>query len=599
MPGDDLPPLIKSLLYAQDHRLVDDEVGRALVRSINYEVADSFVTGILTDRVRKHKISQAFVGPFRLPKLDRGEILLGKDVRGRWIRVPLQFFNSHCLTLGGSGCGKTIRALWLTLQIAVLVAGCWLFDWRKVEFAKIRPRLKRCGVDLAIVQGHHARLNPLQVPRFVTPVDWAARAAQLLVHVLQLPERAAKLLHTGVLELYRQRGVFSGSVDYPTIFDLRQHVLSIKDANYQARSAFLDTLDPVLRSLGPNVLGNRIGWSTRDLAQRRIAWALGGLAETDKNLILNTLVMQEFTSRVAQGLSNVHMNLFVCVDEAGRLLARSNHASNIADLLGLVRGTGIGLDASLQSADIAPAVLSNTANKWIGRCTSSLDLELIASSMGLNAEQRQWIMTHLQPGWFVVQAADEWRFPAICRIPHLRFNSSLSQESGEHCLDSMLLPATSAQGEVDDEGWPDSGVDAPPDLADLPVVPATEFARWPETTVIRIEHRVHEPSLTLSAVELRFLKVIVEHPGEPSSAYPKLVGISPRKAREIRQRLCDLGFLRQQQVNLSARGRSSIILEPLEAGLALVLADSATAVNLSNSSSSVLAGVGSGSGESS
>lgn len=427
----DLPQVVEDLLYAEDHRLLDDPVGRSVKRVLDADVADEFVTGMLTERVRKHRVAQAFAGPFRVPRLTRGELVPGRDTRGTPIRVPLQYLNAHSLCVGGSGGGKTMLALLKALQIALWVAGCWLIDLRKAEFARLRPALQRCGIDLLIVPGRAMRINPLQVPEDVLPQDWASRAADMLVHVLGLPARATKLLHTTLLDLYRDHGIFDGGRHYPTLFDLREAVAASGKANAQAQHAILDSLDPVLLSLGPDVLAYRVGWTSHDLAQRRLVFEFGGLAETDKNLLLNTLVVSELTSRIARGVSNPHMDLWICCDEAARLVAPSNHGSNIADLIGLVRGTGLGLDLSVQSSDVAQPVVSNTATKWLGRCGAASDYDAIGSAMGLTREQKRWAALNLEPGTFIVQLGEgDWRHPFVCRCPLLQLPPDSDSSDG-------------------------------------------------------------------------------------------------------------------------------------------------------------------------
>ncbi len=203
----DLPQLIQDLLYAEDRRLLDDPIGRAIRQVIDAGVADDFVTGMLKECVGKDRIAQAFAGPFRLPHLEGGEITLGLDAKHRPCRIPLQYLNAHSLTTSGSGGGKTFRSRWLALQIAPQIPGIWLFDLRKREMAILQPLLARLGIEVFVVPARMLRLNPLQIPPGVDPREWASRVADLLVQVLHLPARADKLLHSIILELFDQAGV--------------------------------------------------------------------------------------------------------------------------------------------------------------------------------------------------------------------------------------------------------------------------------------------------------------------------------------------------------------------------------------------------------
>lgn len=352
--------------------------------------------------------------PFELPPTSLpGDLVLGTDLRDRPIRVPSQYLNAHSLTVGGSGSGKTTKSKFLIPQVAPKVEGMWLFDFDKEEFAPLKPCLAQLGVTLRRVPARQICLNPLQCPEHVSQSDWAPRSADLLVQTLQLPARATKLLHLTILKLYRE-------FDNPTLFDLREAIACDPDANHQAKHAVVDSLDPVLMSIG-DVLRYRVGWKTGALAKHHIVFELGGTSEVDKNLILNSLVIPEFVSRVAQGISNPVMDLWICCDEAARLVSSGAHVRGVADLIGRIRGSGMGIDLSTQSADIASEVLSNTACKFLGRCGSATDYKTMGAAMGLTAEQRHWLSMNLRPGMFVGQLGEgEWRRPFVFKIPLLQ-----------------------------------------------------------------------------------------------------------------------------------------------------------------------------------
>ena len=214
---------------------------------------------------------------------------------------------------------------------------------------------------------------------------------------------------------------------------------------------------------------------------------------------------------------------------------------SISDLIGLVRGTGIGLDLSAQSADVVSAVISNTANKFVGRCGSATDYNLIAAAMGMTNEQRHWLSLNLRPGLFVGQVGEgNWRRPFVVQIPKMKLGNRLS--------DKMTTKDS------------DLG-----DLMDLPTVEASEFTDWratrsnPNGTTTA---PVVEPEL--SDAELRYLRAVVSNPGKPSSILPKLAGLGPKRAQIIRRKLIEAGYLREHRITTGKRGRAAVVLEPLE-----------------------------------
>ena len=562
--------VIEDLLYAVDHQLLDDPVGEALHLVIRSGVRDSFAPRELHNRVFNHRIAQQFNGPFRLHKLIRGRIALGRDRKHRWARIAIAVLGAHTLVLAGSGAGKTVRSRWLALQVASRTKGAWLFDFRKREFRCLVPWFRRLGVKVIVVPARRMRLNPLEVPKGVDPFQWASRVADMLVQVFRLPPRATKLLQRTLLDLFDHFGVLAGGKKYPTLFDLRETIALDGTANPQARQAVVDALDPVLISLR-GVLCYRRGWSSTDLATRTIILELDGVGEVEKDLILNSLIMPEFTARVARGVTNKKMDLWICCDEAARMVSTSSTTGGINDLIGLIRGTGIGLDLSIQFADIAPAILSNTVNKFLGRCGSHADYETMASAMGLTAEQRRHLYHKLVPGMFVGQIGEgDWRHPFLFTVPYVEFAKPPGYGQGASPFVQSMLPAL-ASGSAQDATVTDSGDHGIEILLALPTEAAEEFRNWRPrgwTMASGAGRQGAVSKASLSDAERRYLQAVVDHPAQPSSKYPSLAGIGIHQAISIRRNLVERGYLREHKVNTGRRGRASIVLEPLPAALA-------------------------------
>lgn len=533
--------LTEEAIYCYRNGLIDDELGRAMLHIFQAGVCDPAIANMFSRRAAKHQFQQAFYGsfPFKTPKMPTGDYILGLDQNNQEIRSHMQYLNAHTLTVAGSGAGKTMLSRYKVLQLAQHLRGLFLFDLRKREFRILRKYLARLGITLHILDNKTLRFNPLQIPAGVGVSDWIPRIADTLVSVLGLPPRASKLLQTKLFPLYQQ---FQGRKEgYPTLFDLFEAIKQDKDSNPQARLAFLDSLEPVLWSLGPKVLAWRYGWTTHDLAQKHLVFELAGCSETDKNLLLNSLILSEFCSRIFRNISNPKMNLLIVFDEAQRLCSASSDLSAIADLIGLVRGSGIGLDMSLQSLNaIHPHVISNTATKVLGRCGSLADYTAMGHSMGLNPDQIQWAQLNLEPGLFIGQLGEgSWRVPFIFRVPKMTFPS----ESDTEYLDSNPFP-------------------------ELKTCYASEYDNWAKTPIMDTIPPAHtKPALFDSEQEYALCKAIADSPMQPSSIYPKLAGISSKSAKPIREHLVSKAYIRQHQVDSGSRGRTSILLEALPKGI--------------------------------
>jgi len=98
-------------------------------------------------------------------------------------------------------------------------------------------------------------------------------------------------------------------------------------------------------------------------------------------------------------------------------------------------------------------------------------------------------------------------------------------------------------------------------LLALPTEEAAEFSAWRPNGAGRNHRTV--PTAGLTAVEVRFLRAVIDNPAGSSSALPRKLQISARRSIEIRRALIEGGYLREHRVNLGARGRAAIVLEAL------------------------------------
>ncbi len=111
-------------------------------------------------------------------------------------------------------------------------------------------------------------------------------------------------------------------------------------------------------------------------------------------------------------------------------------------------------------------------------------------------------------------------------------------------------------------------------LADLPTIPATrpgDLSSGANTDATN--QLTPAPQTTDSAQDaalLRLLRAIIDQPGLPSSKYPKLAGMSSRKAVAARHQLVEQKLIRETELQTKARGRSAIVLTPTDRGTTLL-----------------------------
>lgn len=549
MKNDDiLSDIDKKILQGRRLGVFNDSLGQKLLKFYHYGILDPWAVGQINSRVDKALKKELFAGEqiFKLPKLPNGQLIMGADQNKNPVRSPIQYLNAGSLLVANTGSGKTTLVSFYALQIARFVKGMWLVDLRKKEFRLLMQAFANISTDLKVIRGRKFKINPLQVPFKTEPYEYASTIADVLVKVLNLPPRASVLLNSTIIKLYKQYNVFNGSRKFPTLFHLFEAIKTDRNANSQARQAILDNLEALLLAFGTEVLGYYRGWPVDQLAKHHIVFELTGLPEAGKDLILNYLVAAEFISRIARGISNKDMDLWISLDESQRLFSQRKEVSgyggnSITDLAGLVRGTGTGLFISvLTPDDLSNKIPAITSTKILGRCGHIKDYEAAGKFLGLNSEQEMWCAHHMIPGTFVGQLGDgNWRYPFLFKVPKMNSLTPISDFQTDNTLSAF-------------------------DNFDIEPV---EFTQWPPVTKVSdADTAVNSPKNTynLTDSQLKLLKAIVENPYLPSSSYVRLAGISPNTLAKLRPILIQQGFISEKLVDPAGRGRSQIILFPLD-----------------------------------
>lgn len=428
MSDDYLSELDRIVIEGDKLKVWTDKMGRCIRELYALGIVDDYTAGFMTKRVNKAKRKLAFRGvPFLSPELYHGHFFFGNSLFGKKLQIPAQWLNGHLLQVCGTGAGKTNASKVRAFSIARFVNGCWLIDLRKTEYRALLPIFNNIGIDLKIIRGRQFKINPLSVPANVQPLDYASVISECLVRVLNLPPRSATLLKTTIIQLYAQTGVLNGNIEAPTLFDLHRSIKNNREANSQARQAITDNLFSLLVSLGPDVLGYHKGWDIHQLAKQHLVIELSGLCEAGKDLILSYLLTAEFISRISRGISNPSLDLWVAFDEAQRMFSAKKESAGyggnpLIDLLGLVRGCGVGLEISvLTTVDMSPSLVNLTASKVIGRMGSATEYSTAGGFVGLTPEQIQWAVHHMEPGLFIGQVGEgSFRYPFVFRMPLLK-----------------------------------------------------------------------------------------------------------------------------------------------------------------------------------
>lgn len=534
------------LNWAKAHGAMNDRLGRRLQRGLSILPHDGLMRELASRRIRylEQQAKAGRIPPFVQATMLDGDLVLGQDVHGSPIRVCLDWLCSGLLTIASSGSGKSNLLFWLMSQLAWLAPSVFLFEPYKLQSRLLLPVYRHAARPLIVLPWQQWRWNLLQC-HGCDPRQHLATAVDLLVRVLGLPGRASAILRQGIYFLYGKFGLWEGQVNhYPTLFHLYEWVRRQGNANAASREAILDRLGAFLLSLTPQCGAWIRCWSPSELSRFSIVFEMRGSSESVRSLLPQSLLFTVFHTRIAQGLVNSPLELLLVFEDAQRIFSdrvtAEGEVTPLDEATGIVRGAGLGIWPIAQTTvGFSRRTRPNMAIRIFGRLGCHEDYVTLGADCGLNAEQLDYVRQRLVPGMFVGQVGmGNHTLPFLFRVPLARLSSAPSG------------------AEVEESQAP---------LRALSTEFADEFAKWTPQLVAEVSPPANTKAPALNEADLRLLRAIVDHPGQSISFYCRHTRSSGRRLAEIRKHLLDLGLIREHPVALRARGRTAIVLEPLEA----------------------------------
>ncbi len=333
---------------------------------------------------------------------------------------PLDWLNSHAYIGGGSGTGKTNFLYGLALQ-TMQHCPVWIFDRDKQDYR----HLLRLNEKLLVVDVQEdLAFNPLEVAPGVKPKDWLTAFVTIFCKSNALLDGSEALLLKAMYGLYEDRGIFSGSTDYPTLFDLLEKVRRYTFRRFSREAGYQDSIINRLESYliaCPKTYGYSRGFSISELAQKSLVIEVKGLSERHARCLMNWLLYALFLYRIANAQrGNVLRNL-VIIDEGKYAFPAGYNAnigfSPIAALMAQARETGIGVAVADQTAQLDECVFVQSRLKIAFRMGSGEDIQKVRKTFALSKEQAEFI-PRLDVGRAIIRVPKI--DPFLVRIPKVR-----------------------------------------------------------------------------------------------------------------------------------------------------------------------------------
>jgi hypothetical protein len=532
-----------------------DRFSRLCVKNWELGIQDRLIADTISSRVRSReaRIRHGDVIPFRRAPFQNGNVFLGRDlVVPRHLNGSIyprkDYFATPLLCEAGTGHGKSILAANLSLELAKAGVKTWQLSFYKEDLLGQLPRFRGEGLDLVVLRAEDLKFNPLQAGSNDPRAHLTSVTARLARCLDDMPPRADLLLRAACHELYREFGIFNGQKErWPNLFRAYEKTRTSKGINIPARDALLDRLGSFLERISSPCGAWLKGWDPTALARHSILFLFRRAGEDVKNFLLESLIDHVFQHQVEQGVVNGQLELFIFVDDAQRLV-NSNGTSAMSGLdekVAKIRGGGISIGFFVQTLHgVSPHLLPNINGLLMGRTVLYEDRMTMGRNLGMTDAQIEWVKSSLQRGWFVATFAEgDWHEP-------FAFESRFV-DLAHNVTDADVLASQRP-------------------LEALPVIPDDDFRNWKRHPVAELQPDTAGPAL--SPGEARFFNAVVANPGQPAGYYTRKLGMNGQVARAARQRLVQLGLLREDKVQLTTRGKPSIVLSPLPAAPAATTA---------------------------
>jgi DNA helicase HerA-like ATPase len=390
------------------------ETAQGLAEFLQFHAVDEQLRGVPFYKPSEEGLYQDFPNTTRLLGLGFAE---GSGIP---IVLPVDTGNRHIAIWGQSGAGKTTLLRLITHQ-ARKHCSVIVVEREKEDFRN----MVRVGDFLVFDAQKSLVWNPPEVHAPLTPEQTITTLVAIFSKSFGLLIGSQSLLQKVLYEIFRERGIFDGSRNYPTLHDLRAKIASLNLRPYsrtgQSQDSLLNRLDGMLFE-SPRTYAYSKGFPVSQLANKSFVLEVKGLNEHHARFLVMHLLYTLFLYRIRTGDRGNFLKNLCIIDEA-RWLAVPGHNeslgfSPLSDVMAMSREAGIGLCLASQTANLDDSVFQNTRLKIAFKLGDGKDMRRVGQAMKLTKEQEDHV-PRLKTGQCIVST--EGVEPFVMNVPHIRF----------------------------------------------------------------------------------------------------------------------------------------------------------------------------------
>ncbi|HDN73717.1 MAG TPA: DUF87 domain-containing protein [Archaeoglobus sp.] len=348
-----------------------------------------------------------FVVPVRFTFDSRDSIRVGKVVHLTTGResvdafLPVQRINQHVAILATTGAGKTNLCRHLIIELNKKEIPCLIFDWKR-DYRDIAARI---NADVYNFSENLFTFNPLKPAG--DPATWAKELANIMAEIISgsVYASGAFSIYVEIIDkLYRERGIYDGSRNYPTVFDLLDELerysrkkLSERERNWIASA--LKLFRSLIVGKTRDAFSVKEGISIAGILNRNVIIELEGLGDPLARAFLISVLLQKIRNyRLERDERDVLKHVIV-IEEAQNVLTADQEASSIiTSTYREIRSLCEGIISITQiPSKFSKDALANTNTFFVMKLIHRDDKLLACNLLGLNQKDMK-LIEHLETG---------------------------------------------------------------------------------------------------------------------------------------------------------------------------------------------------------
>jgi len=554
------------------YKLSDDRETRQEIEKALHALFEKKLNTSLLDEKVLLLPPENLTGPYELGTIKYAD----KEFKPFCLRE--QDFIRHLCISGMSGSGKTNLAFILLEDFIKKKKPVIVFDWKK----SFRPLLKLDKKMLCFTVGNANvsnlfRININQPPEGVDPKEWVGLLCDLITESFFASYGVHKILSETVDKAFRDFGVYNGSKNYPTWYQIKDRLEEMEADMKGKRGRDSEWITSALRIAHALTFGhfgeainskNKYSLKVEDLLNKRIVFELNSLSTAEKKFFCEYILTYIYKYKKASDEPRTEdFKSAILVDEAHNIFLKDRAKfmkESVTEMIYReIREYGISLICLDQHiSKLSDVVAGNSACNIAFQQMLPQDVDCIAGLMQIRDNRNYFTM--LPVGTAIVKLAERHFAPFEMAVPMSKIkkqqvsDKELAKKMKNIIKEDKSLKAFKERCDIKnlkkqlskvDTICKRSGVKTTGDSSDPALLPISR-------------------SYKIAKNQHKFLKFVKTHPGMGVAKVYESLKLSARKGNEHKQELEGLGFVKvvetkdrkgwKKTIHLTALGQKAI-----------------------------------------